>query len=79
MTSTRLPHVQDVRGAVAVSTANFPVPLPSPLSDSYIERLETMKEHCDGLEVHRFEGLDGLYRILQQLKDRELFSLGLGK
>ena len=79
MTSTRLPHVEDIDGAVAISTSNFPVPLPSPLSDSYIERLESMKEHCDGLEVHRFEGLDGLYRILQQLKDRELFSLGRGK
>jgi CRISPR-associated protein Cst2 len=79
MTSTRLPHVEDIRGAVAVSTSNFPVPLPSPLSDSYIERLETMKEHCDGLEVYRFEGLDGLYRVLEQLRDRDLFRLSLGK
>jgi hypothetical protein len=53
--------------------------LPSPLSDSYIERLETMKEHCDGLEVYRFEGLDGLYRVLEQLRDRDLFRLSLGK
>ncbi|MGB9605322.1 MAG: DevR family CRISPR-associated autoregulator, partial [Bryobacteraceae bacterium] len=75
MTSTRLPHLEEFQGAVAVSTRNFPVPAPSPLNPTYLDTLEKMRQVTGGLEVMRFSSLDGLFRILDELRERPLFTL----
>lgn len=75
MTSTRLPHVEAFAGAVVVSTRNFPVPVTSPLQDSYVKTLEDLKVVTEGLELQPFQSLDKLFGILEELKSRPIYSL----
>lgn len=75
MTSTRLPHPEDLEGIVAVSSRNFPVAVTSPLQDEYKQRLEDVQKVTPGLELNPFNTLKGLFEILENLKSRPLFTL----
>jgi CRISPR-associated protein Cst2 len=78
MTSTRLPHVEDLEGIVLVSPRNFPVPVTSPLKERYKEDAERIKKATEGLELETFESLSDLYAILQPLANRSPYELAVG-
>jgi CRISPR-associated protein Cst2 len=78
MTSTRLPHVEDLEGVVLVSSRNFPVPVTSPLKEKYRESAEELQKATQGLELERFESLSDLYSILTKLGERSPFTLSVG-
>ena len=44
MTTTRLPHVEDFSGVIVYSTEPVPVPLISPLKDTYIKEIKKIVE-----------------------------------
>lgn len=75
MTSTRTPHVEGMEGAVVVSSRNFPVPLVSPLRENYLDELSQLSSLMDGIEVLQFNSLSELFRLLDELKERELYRL----
>ncbi len=78
MTSTRLPHFEEFKGAVVVSTRNFPVPTPSPLRPEYLGALDRLSKATEGVEVHSFTALDELFGVLEDLKQRLVFTLEAG-
>ncbi|MER3398503.1 MAG: DevR family CRISPR-associated autoregulator [Chloroflexota bacterium] len=81
MTSTRLPHIEKTEGIVLISRQAIPVPMLSPLREDYRERLEQLAQQ-QGVEVKKFEDLNGLVSILVELRDAaplRLFGEDTGK
>ncbi len=76
MRSTRLPHIEAAEGIVVYSTQPIPVPLLTPIREDYREKLETIAT-MQGCAVARFNDIDGLVQILQELK--QLWPLELQK
>ncbi len=79
MTSTRLPHTEAIQGVVVVSTRNFPVPVPSPLSDSYREDVAAAQRALSGIESVPFDSLSQLLGVLDDLAKRDAFEMELFK
>ena len=75
MTSTRLPHVEDLEGVILISSRNFPAPVASPLKDTYKEDARKLKDATPGLELREFTSLPELYGILDELAKRSPFEL----
>ncbi len=64
LTTTRLPHLLGLRGALVVSYGP-PVPMPSPLGDGYLETLGALAGDREGLEVLPFENEEQAAERLQ--------------
>jgi CRISPR-associated protein Cst2 len=75
MTSTRLPHVEEVEGVVVASTRNFPVPVPSPLNDGYRDAVTKLVAASEGLEARPFASLPEFYTAVNDLGSRTPFVL----
>jgi CRISPR-associated protein Cst2 len=76
MTSTRLPHLEDFGGVLAVSRINTPVPVFSPLKENYRERLEALsKMNGEALEVRPFSDVVELITELRKLKTDVPYTL----
>ncbi|MCL6451016.1 MAG: DevR family CRISPR-associated autoregulator [Acetobacteraceae bacterium] len=75
MTSTRLPHVEAMRGVVAVSGRQFPVPLLSPMAEDYGDKLQRLQAQEPGLTVAGFDGLDQFCEVLNGLAERRPWVL----
>lgn len=73
MTTTRLPHIEGIKGVVLVARDAVPVPLLSPLRDDYRTKLKELAEK-QGVEVHEFEDLVGLTEILAKLRTCQPFG-----
>lgn len=68
MTSTRLPHLEDFEGVLAISRTNAPAPVFSPLKKNYQDRLQALSE-MDGeaLETRPFNDVVEFVTQLRQL------------
>lgn len=75
MVSTRLPHAEKIEGVIVVSEKNFPVPVLSPMSETYIDTLEDLTKQTDSLTIRKFSSLSQLNFLLDELKDKEIFKL----
>ncbi|MGQ9472363.1 MAG: DevR family CRISPR-associated autoregulator [Candidatus Aminicenantales bacterium] len=77
MTSTRLPHVQGIEGAVVVSETNFPAPAVSPVNDDYLSQVEEMGNAGKGFFVKRFASLSELNTLIDQLLRQDIYKLNM--
>ncbi len=75
MTSTRLPHTEGIAGVVVASNRNFPVPTPSPLSESYTKEVADAEQALSGIESFPFDSPSKLFGILEDLAKRDPFTL----
>lgn len=72
MRSSQHPHIVDVRGAIAYSTAAAPAPLLSPLNRNFVQEMSQIaqslnKLHADRIVLQEFSSLAGLADLLQGL------------
>ncbi len=74
MTSTRLAHVEAIEGIIAVSECNFPVPVLSPLRDSYKSEVEALAKKQGGIKVLTFASLAQLMQIWDDLKVKAILD-----
>jgi len=74
MTTTRLPHVETVEGAIVISTQTQPVPLISPLNDGYIDQIEKI---VSPEKIRKFASLAELLQRLDELKSLLPHKLGV--
>jgi CRISPR-associated protein Cst2 len=87
MTSTRLPHVESFQGTIVVSKVNQPVPILSPLRDSYQEEMRAIKDAINKtenetkpIELHEFTSLKEFTEKIQCLIQKTIpFSVPFGK
>jgi len=63
MTTTRLPHIEKIEGAILTSSEPHPVPLISPLKDDYIEEISKITK-----DVKQFSSLSELLNKIEELK-----------
>jgi len=75
MTSTRLPHIEAIEGVVVKSESNFPVPVISPIRDTFIVDVENLTKCHEGLSYQRFTNLKELCDILIELAKEEIHKL----
>jgi CRISPR-associated protein Cst2 len=76
MTSTRLPHLEGFEGTLAISRINFPVPVVSPLKDSYRSELKKLVEASSSeFELKLFDDLSGFITALRKLEDDAPYAL----
>ena len=73
MTTTRLPHVESIEGALVLSSSAHPVPLLSPLQEDYLEQIE---EVAGSDNIRRFNRLSELLKTLEELKELTPYKLG---
>jgi CRISPR-associated protein Cst2 len=73
MTTTRLPHLESIDGAVAISDSALPVPLISPLKENYLDQLEDI---AGSASIKKFQQLPELLKILDELKESSPYRLG---
>jgi CRISPR-associated protein Cst2 len=79
MTSTRLPHIEAIEGVVVTSESNFPVPVISPLRDTFIIDIENLTKCHEGLSYQRFKNLKELCDILIELEKEKIHKLLIPK
>ncbi|MCX7973807.1 MAG: DevR family CRISPR-associated autoregulator [Candidatus Aminicenantes bacterium] len=77
MVSTRLPHTENIEGIVAISERNFPVPVISPIDESFDKILEDLANQTPGIQIKRFSNLSQLSLFLDDLTKEELFKLNI--
>jgi CRISPR-associated protein Cst2 len=77
MTSTRLPHIEGIEGAIVISEKNFPVPVVSPLDDAYIAQVEELVSKMTGFSVKKFTGLAQLSLLIDELLTEEIYKLNM--
>ncbi len=75
MTSTRLPHSDGFEGLVVISRTNFPVPVISPLKQTYQEEMEKIAQKISGLEIQKFGDLSGFVEKLDNISNSDLYTL----
>ena len=73
MTATRLPHTQGFEGVVVYTTQNFPVPVLSPLKETYTEEIKKIAGKLNA-KVKEFQSLDEFVEIIKDLEGKELWS-----
>ena len=76
MTSTRLPHIEGMEGLIAVSETNFPAPLISPLRDDYQTEVGALAHQNSGITLHSFSSAAEFCSIMDDLAQREPFTMG---
>lgn len=79
MTSTRLPHLEDISGVVIVSRGNFPVPVISPLKDGYDSRAKQIAEasSTEHFEVYQFDDMVSLLVKLRKLTNEAPYNMNM--
>lgn len=75
MTSTRLPHVEGIEGAVVISEKNFPAPVISPINDDYLDQLEALNRDEKGLSMKKFSSLTELSSLIDELMLHDIYKL----
>ncbi|MBC7362796.1 MAG: DevR family CRISPR-associated autoregulator [Candidatus Aminicenantes bacterium] len=75
MTSTRLPHVEGIEGAVIISEKNFPAPVISPINNDYLDQLEALNRDEKGLSMKKFSNLADLKSLIDELMLHEIYEL----
>jgi len=76
MTTTRLPHVEDFSGVIVYSTEPMPVPVISPLKDSYANEIKTISESInDSLKVVEFDSIADFATKMGQLTDNKPYKM----
>jgi len=76
MTSTRLPHLENLEGMLLVSRDNFPVPVISPLKEGYQDELKKLASACEaGFEAKAFGDLSSFVTELRGLRDAVPYTL----
>ncbi|MEM2582757.1 MAG: DevR family CRISPR-associated autoregulator [Candidatus Thermoplasmatota archaeon] len=69
MSSTRLPHTENFDGVIVVAKDNYPVPVITPLKDTYITEIENIQQKIGDniLEVKRFTCLEQYVKKINEL------------
>lgn len=75
MTTTRLPHIEDVEGYILVAREVVPVPIISPLRENYKELLKELAEK-QNVEAMDFIGFKQFIEHLGKLKEKAPLRLG---
>ncbi|MGB4705073.1 MAG: DevR family CRISPR-associated autoregulator [Candidatus Saccharicenans sp.] len=75
MTSTRLPHIEGIEGAVVISSRNFPVPVVSPLNDNFVAQVEELVKGEEGFSIKNFSNMAQLTSLLDELLTEEIYRL----
>ncbi|MBC7074015.1 DevR family CRISPR-associated autoregulator [Candidatus Parcubacteria bacterium] len=76
MTTTRLPHTEKFEGVIVISKTNFPVPVISPLKDSYIEEIKKINEKMDKIfELNEFGSLEDFVGEINSLLEAEPYQI----
>jgi len=73
MTTTRLPHTQGFEGVVVYTTQNFPVPVLSPLKETYIDEIKDITGRVNAI-AEEFNSLDKFVEIIKGLEGKEPWS-----
>ncbi|MBS7630102.1 DevR family CRISPR-associated autoregulator [Candidatus Bathyarchaeota archaeon] len=71
MTTTRMPHIEDIEGVMIKTDDAQPVPLISPLKEDYIKEIEKISQ-----SVQKFTSLSELLKALDNLKQTSPYKLG---
>lgn len=72
MTSTRLPHLQNIEGIIVKTERAMPVSLISPLKDDYIEQTELM---AGSQNAEKFDSIASFVQYLDKLKSVQPYRL----
>jgi len=75
MTTTRLPHTERFEGVIVVSSPRTPVPVISPLTDSYIDQIREIAGQRDSIELLEFDSLPSFIRETDKLVERPIYKL----
>lgn len=76
MTTTRLPHVEDFSGVIVYSIRPMPVPIVSPLMDSYITEIKNIAESLDkSLEVIEFNSIADFATKIGELAKKKPYKM----
>jgi CRISPR-associated protein Cst2 len=76
MTSTRLPHLENLEGTLLISRVNFPVPVISPLKEGYQDELRKLVAASDArFELKTFSDLSSFVSELHGLQDDVPYAL----
>lgn len=76
MTTTRLPHTEGFEGIIVISYQNFPVPVVSPLKDSYLNEMENINQELGGIfELKKFKNLDEFVKVINELLEKEPYEV----
>lgn len=65
LTSTMLPHLTDLVGAIMVRCSVGRAPMSSALKNDFVQRLSQMNDST--CQLFPFDGVDGFYRVMGQL------------
>jgi CRISPR-associated protein Cst2 len=87
MTATRLPHVENFRGIIALSQTNHPVPILSPLKDDYQGEMRAIRDAINGkvnerepIKLHEFTSIKEFTQKIQNLIENTIpFSVSFGE
>lgn len=79
MTSTRLPHIEAIEGVVVKSESNFPVPVISPVINTFVEDIENLIKCHKSLSYQKFINLKELCDNLTELTNQEIYKLIMPK
>ena len=75
MTSTRLAHTESFNGVIVYTETNFPVPVISPLKDTYIEEItkisESLKKQKINVVMEKFDTISQFIEKLQKLENKD--------
>ncbi|MDI6698488.1 MAG: DevR family CRISPR-associated autoregulator [Candidatus Saccharicenans sp.] len=77
MTSTRLPHVEGIEGALVISEKNFPVPVVSPLTETYVTQTEELVNRERGLSIKKFSNQAQFNSLIDELLSEEIYKLNM--
>lgn len=75
MTSTRMPHLINFEGALVISRTNFPVPVISPLKETYREEVQALAQASGEFECRVFDSLSGFITQLRAIENDALYTL----
>lgn len=77
MTSTRLPHIEGIEGALVISEKNFPVPVVTPLNEAYVTQAEELVNKEKGFSIKKFSSMAQLSFLLDELASEGIYRLNM--
>lgn len=77
MTSTRLPHVEGIEGVLVISEKNFPVPVVSPLTETYVTQTEELVNRERGFSIKKFSNQAQFNSLIDELLSEEIYKLNM--
>jgi CRISPR-associated protein Cst2 len=73
MSTTRLPHTDEFKGVIIYTQTNFPVPVISPLKDSFINQINDISSKINA-KVQEFDTLQKFIEEIRKLEELEPWS-----